>query len=73
MYCNNTDTCPNSPFSEDYVFPQGFESCNNIFTGDNLNALGYNSFFDGENFRLSLDMVSVMTAVSLNVGEFINL
>ena len=60
---------PNCYSLKDYSFPTQFISCQYVLTDDVLESIGWDPFFGGRTLKLSLDMISVMTAVSLNLGE----
>lgn len=65
MVCNATEACTESVY--DYKFPGSNSSCDSVLTPDILSSIGWNPKY-GASFNLKLDLVSVMTAVSLNLG-----
>ena len=63
-----TETCNEYSNVSDYSFPYDQQSCGSVLTPDILDSFGWNPRYTGKNLELHLDLVSMMTAVSLNLG-----
>lgn len=62
------ETCDENSNASDYSFPSDQSSCDSVLTPDILESFGWNPKYTGKNLELHLDLVSMMTAVSLNLG-----
>ena len=53
-----------------YVFPGDDNECNSVLAPEMVEDLGWDPKYGAE-FSLSLDMITLMTAVSLNLGVYL--
>ena len=66
MICNSSSTC----YSHyDYYFPPPYSPCSDVLTPEALDFMFWFPGVTGSNLKITLDIVSIMTAVSLNLGE----
>ena len=70
MICNSTTTC-NTLY--DYSFPPSYSQCSKVLTPVALEYMFWYPGVTGSNLKITLDAVSIMTAVSLNLGEINNI